>query len=81
MSNPSPDDFLEAEIESTLAPYRAMGLSPALLLEMANLLRMALTSDPTGRYLMSRARPRAAEQSGAQTAGSANGAAKLRSVR
>lgn len=60
----SPEEFLEAEIESGLAPFRAQGYSPALLEEMERVLRLALTSHPTGRRLMSRARPRAVQVSG-----------------
>jgi hypothetical protein len=73
----SPDDaFLEAQIEAAIAPYRAMGLSPAVLLDMAAMLRSALTTDPTGRYLLHRARPRAVEGSGSVPAGAQNGAIK-----
>ena len=64
MSNSPHDDFLEAEIESSIAPLRAMGLSPAAVAEAEAALRIALTSHPTGRYLMKRARPRVVEESG-----------------
>jgi hypothetical protein len=64
MSDVPDKDFLEEEVESGLAPLRAMGLSPAEITEAANLLRMALTSHPTGRYLMNRSRPRVVQESG-----------------
>jgi hypothetical protein len=64
MTNSPKDDFLEAEIESSLAPLRAMGFSPAVVAEAEKVLRFALTSHPTGRYLMKRARPRVVDESG-----------------
>jgi hypothetical protein len=64
MSDSPDQDFLEAEVESTMAPLRAMGLSPAVLLETENLLRVALTAHPAGCYLMRRARPRMEKESG-----------------
>jgi hypothetical protein len=78
---PTPDPFLDAEVTSALAPYRAMGLSRELLAEMEQMLRLALTSHPTGKYLMSRLRPRMVEQSGAGPTAALNGAAKAGSGR
>jgi RNA:NAD 2'-phosphotransferase (TPT1/KptA family) len=68
MSNPSPEAFLDAEVESALAPYREMGLSAPLLAAMSSMLRAVLTTDPTARYLMNRARPRAVDGSGTMEA-------------
>ncbi len=64
MSDPLDDGFLEAEVESGIAPLRAMGLSPALLAEAASLLRMALLDHPSGRHLLRRARPHVVQESG-----------------
>ena len=74
MSDLPDSDFLEAEVESGLAPLRAMGASPAMLEEAANLLRMALADHPTGRYLMRRARPRTVTTSGPTAVGGLDGA-------
>jgi hypothetical protein len=86
MSDAPDNDFLEAEVESGLAPLRAMGLSPTQLAEAANLLRMALADHPTGRYLMKRARPRVVKASGPTAVENVDGAvrdapAKVRSGR
>jgi hypothetical protein len=64
MSDSPENDFLEAEVESTIAPLRAMGLSPEAVQEAANLVRMGLTAHPGGRHLMSLARPRVQKESG-----------------
>jgi hypothetical protein len=64
VSDPTENDFLEAEVESTVAPLRAMGLSEEAVAEVADALRIALTAHPGGRYLMRRARPRAQKESG-----------------
>jgi hypothetical protein len=64
MSNSPHDDFLEAEVETSLAPLRALRLSPAVVAEAEKVLRLALTSHPTGRYLLRRARPRVVDESG-----------------
>lgn len=82
MSNDrSNDEFLEAEIERALAPCRAEGYSEETLEEMARLLRTGLTEEPTGRYLLRRARPRIVDQSGDVSLSNANGARKARSAR
>jgi hypothetical protein len=73
MSDLPDNDFLEAEVESGLAPLRAMGLSAEVIEEAANLLRMALADHPTGRYLMNRVRPRVVKQSGPTEVGSVDG--------
>ncbi len=73
MSDAPDKDFLEAEVESSLVPLRAMGLSPAALDEAANVLRMALTGHPAGRYLMNRARPRVVKESGPAALDTLNG--------
>jgi|HubBroStandDraft_2_1064218.scaffolds.fasta_scaffold1010994_1 hypothetical protein len=81
MSDTPDDAFLEAQIEGAVAPYRAMGLSPAVLLDMAAMLRSALTTDPTGRYLLHRARPRAVEGSGSVPTGARNDGGKTGTAR
>jgi hypothetical protein len=65
----SPDPFIDAEVESTVAPLRAMGFSPALLLEVERTLRLALTSHPAGQYLVQQLRPRHVEESGPTATG------------
>jgi hypothetical protein len=73
MSDSDDTDFLEAEVQSGVAPLRDMGLSPAVIAEAENLLRMALADHPTGRYLMQRAKPRVVKQSGATAVGDKDG--------
>jgi len=67
---PDSDPFLDAEVETSLAPYRARGLSPELLEEMERMLRLALTWHEAGKHLMSQLRPRVVDESGtARTTG------------
>jgi hypothetical protein len=61
---PDKDDFIEAEVESGVAPLRAMGLSEEVIEGAKTVLRYGLTEDATGRYLEQRARPRVVEKSG-----------------
>ena len=56
-----------------MAPLRDLGLSPEVIAEAENLLRMALADHPTGRRLVQRAKPRVVKQSGAAAVGDMNG--------
>lgn len=55
----TPDPYVEAIIERTVAPYQAL-VSPAVLESMREALRYALTVDEVGADLVARARPRSA---------------------
>lgn len=64
-----PDDpLLEAQVARAIAPYRAMGLSAAVIEEMECMLRLALLSHPRAQYLLSRLRERAAVKESGEVA-------------
>lgn len=82
MSDKSPEEaFIDDEVESAIAPYRAMGLSPEVLAEMARMLRLALTEHPVGQELVEALRPRSVDESGEQPTKGFNGIAKTRGAR